>query len=409
MPEQAKNQMMYLVSSMKSQIHEHTNIRLPELYDHDIPMNRNNVDTTCNQFEKLFLDLCVNHGIRILNGRLTGDLFGNYTYYSGNNSNGASAIDYTAASMHILDRFKFLHISDPDMQLSDHCLQSFGIRCEYIKYLEDKHELLPLFDKFKWNQDSDKVFQDGLFESSIQKELSHFLIQSYTRDDVSVNQATQCLSAIMIKVANSKIKRRISNKITKKKPTKLEIDAECYKLRKETRSPGRAVRRHLYNLNVREKCIACSRQYKKLLKKREKESQEQILKHLCTLESKNPKHFCNLVNKLKCSAQSEEVHPDQWVKHFDKLYIGAPDTSLDIDIDDLENSSEHNEILSKPFTIGEIKKCIKLLKNNKASASDLILNKMIKKGAFILLPAFCKLFNLILESGKYPSSWNITY
>ena len=97
-PEQAKNQMMYLVSSMKSQIHKHTNNPLPDLYDHDIPMNRNNVDTTCNQFGKLFLD-------------------------------------------HILDRFKFLHISDPDMQLSDHYLQSFGIRCEYTEYLEDKQEL----------------------------------------------------------------------------------------------------------------------------------------------------------------------------------------------------------------------------------------------------------------------------
>jgi hypothetical protein len=34
---------------------------------------------------------------------------------------------------------------------------------------------------------------------------------------------------------------------------------------------------------------------------------------------------------------------------------------------------------------------------------------MIKKGAFILLPAFCKLFNLILDSGIYPTEWNMTY
>ncbi len=34
---------------------------------------------------------------------------------------------------------------------------------------------------------------------------------------------------------------------------------------------------------------------------------------------------------------------------------------------------------------------------------------MLKHGAFILLPSICKLFNLILDSGKFPSAWNIIY
>ena len=70
------------------------------------------------------------------------------------------------------------------------------------------------------------------------------------------------------------------------------------------------------------------------------------------------------------------------------MKYGTPDTSLDIDIEDLENSSEHNEILSKPFTIDEILKYIKLLKNNKASASDLIWNEMIRKWGFYSSPSF---------------------
>ena len=48
------------------------------------------------------------------------------------------------------------------------------------------------------------------------------------------------------------------------------------------------------------------------------------------------------------------------------------------------------EELSKPSTIQELKKQIKLLKNNETFASDMVLNEMIINGAFILLPLFCK-------------------
>lgn len=65
--------------------------------------------------------------------------------------------------------------------------------------------------------------------------------------------------------------------------------------------------------------------------------------------------------------------------------------------------------MNKPFTISEIKKQVKHLKNNKATSCDLVMNEMLKHGATIILPAMCKVFNLILDNGVFPTQWNTTY
>jgi hypothetical protein len=43
--------------------------------------------------KKELLDLCISNQLRILNGRVLGDIFGNYTCYT---PNGASVVDYAA-------------------------------------------------------------------------------------------------------------------------------------------------------------------------------------------------------------------------------------------------------------------------------------------------------------------------
>ena len=61
-----------------------------------------------------------------------------------------------------------------------------------------------------------------------------------------------------------------------------------------------------------------------------------------------------------------------------------------------------------PFTCKEIKVGIKRLKNGKSAGLDLILNEFIKAGSNILITTLTKLFNKILNSGKFPKVWNIS-
>ena len=64
----------------------------------------------------------------------------------------------------------------------------------------------------------------------------------------------------------------------------------------------------------------------------------------------------------------------------------------------------HN-VLDSPISISEIENIAKTLKPKKAPGADKIRNEMLKTGVRFLNVVLFKLFNLILQSGSFPSSW----
>ena len=71
----------------------------------------------------------------------------------------------------------------------------------------------------------------------------------------------------------------------------------------------------------------------------------------------------------------------------------------------LRNKLNLNQ-LSKPYDLEKIKQGIKRLKTKKAPRIDCISGEMIKCSNNSLLSETKKLFNLILDSGYYPETWN---
>ena len=63
--------------------------------------------------------------------------------------------------------------------------------------------------------------------------------------------------------------------------------------------------------------------------------------------------------------------------------------------------------MNSPITDGEILKCIKSLKYNKACGNDEIINEYIKTTSNMFMPLYNFFFNLILETGILPDtkSW----
>ena len=63
--------------------------------------------------------------------------------------------------------------------------------------------------------------------------------------------------------------------------------------------------------------------------------------------------------------------------------------------------------LNGPVTETEIKKVVSKLKNGKANGYDGILNEYIKNTINDMMPVYVKLFNVILDTGIVPDSWDI--
>ena len=85
----------------------------------------------------------------------------------------------------------------------------------------------------------------------------------------------------------------------------------------------------------------------------------------------------------------------------DMVYV--PNDVVDV------NNSQSVDILDCAITEGEIMSCINDLKCNKACGLDKVRNEYIKASAHVMLPIYCKLFNLVLDHGVFPRAWSDGY
>ena len=94
------------------------------------------------------------------------------------------------------------------------------------------------------------------------------------------------------------------------------------------------------------------------------------------------------------------------MQHFQKLnQVIDEQSEREFDPNDLKHGN--TEELNRDFTLGEIEKLIKKLKNGKACGADNIVNEYLKNCPVAMKNAIVTLFNLVLKSGVVPSDWCI--
>ena len=102
--------------------------------------NEGNINTR----GRALIDVCTGNNLRILNGRITGDLSGKKTCYK---YNGSSVVDYIISDKNILPKVQFLKVNPLLPDISDHCQISYCLKVnnltakgDQIKILKHKHK-----------------------------------------------------------------------------------------------------------------------------------------------------------------------------------------------------------------------------------------------------------------------------
>ena len=91
-------------------------------YSPDYTCNiRNSEDEIICSRGRDLIDLCIQSKMRILNGRILGDLSGKFTSHC---SIGSSVIDYCICSDKLLSKILCMKVHDFDRSLSNHCMMS---------------------------------------------------------------------------------------------------------------------------------------------------------------------------------------------------------------------------------------------------------------------------------------------
>ena len=130
---------------------------------------------------------------------------------------------------------------------------------------------------------------------------------------------------------------------------------------------------------------------------------------------KDPQAAWKIIDELKRESvptdNTEKINHQKWFDHFHKLF-NTETSHIDhtrqmLVQNELSNYEAAHQNCNLDYVISEkeIFEDSKKLKNNKASAYDMLKNEMIKAA----LPFLCKLiaqaFNIILNTGRFPESW----
>ena len=109
--------------------------------------------------------------------------------------------------------------------------------------------------------------------------------------------------------------------------------------------------------------------------------------------------------------KAEKINHQAWFDHFNKLlntqFNPVDNTRQTLVKNELNHYETLNQGSNLDYTIieKEVFAASKKLKNNKASAYDLLKNEMIKSALPLLSKPITKAFNIILNTGMFPKSW----
>ena len=377
---------------------------------------RYNQDTSSiNRNGKKLLALCKSLEFKIMNGRLGADKhLGKPTCFK---SNAPSVIDYVIACDKMLKHMYDFHVSMFDECISDyHAPIDFTILDKnYIsEEVNDSNSSIENDSTetctrqsliFKWSNDEAAAFKDHLDNENfdtLHNELNN-VANNPTQD--GIDNLCSHLNNVIIEVAKKAgaytEKRTRKNKRIKRQSLPW-FDKDCVTESKQYYRIKNRLIREGHKQMAREK----SRNFKRFIKKRQHVYFNQLNKKIRTLRSNNSKEYWNLLNKSTEGKQSvSKICLDTFMDHFKKLNL-----TNDRNADETRNvtpapEEENNTILNQLFTFDEIHKRIRKLKNNKSSGLDYIRNEFLKKSSINHIQFYCKLFNLILETGLVPDIW----
>ncbi|KAL9969651.1 hypothetical protein ACROYT_G021888 [Oculina patagonica] len=350
--------------------------------------------------------------MRILNGRVTGDLDGKLTSYQ---TNGASTVDYGIVSEDLQDTVLGFQVQALT-PYSDHCPITLKLASRNRDIINNasknsqRKETSPQnsFTKFLWKLESKDKFISALSRIDIQDKLQSFNTAHHSSIDDEISQFNQILKSV---AKRSLVPSRKTRKYTKKhKPW---YDNTCRQLKKKLQKLVKEITPTAPQ-SLRQEYFAVKKKYKKLVKQMHKRYKNQLLNEINALNSNQSGDFWKLINKIRKNEtveESSDISSEDWIKHFQNLLYDKAQESHSENVTSPNNpdqtTTKTDEILDAPITAKEIHDQISKLKNKKASGTDAILNEMIKHGRYYLMPSLERIFNDIIENGTFPTEWNI--
>ena len=192
-------------------------------------------------------------------------------------------------------------------------------------------------------------------------------------------------------------------------------DESCVTIQKQISLTSKLLKKYPNSQYLKTQLLAASKQYKKMLKTKQKMFLNKMFDELENIKNKNPRGYFNIVKSLKSgsfdkniSDDSSFVSPQDWLSHFQSLLGPSVPSENDKDLSDYveEHGDNFQTELDNKITKAEFLSCVSSLDNNKSTSFDKISNEMLKAAKLMLADPILSAFNSVLQNSIYPTQWS---
>ena len=399
-----------IVGDLNSRTGDTTEYDEPDKHDEDhipreiIPSKRSNLDKTTNQMGERLIDLCKGCDLQILNGRISGDPKGTFTFFD--RKAGASTIDVSIASDPLFPMIKSFVVSHQD-ELSQHCKVITRIKNLKNNLAETETEDYPwteLKTNYKWALTSSTSLATALNSPDLLPK---------------IEECTQFLNAGLVESASNKVEEIFTlaadialekpcNQHQRKHPYKHKqkpkkwYDKECRDLKDMVRKKANAKKQNPTQENRMDHSLAL-KEYKNLCNKKKILFEQQQIRKLEEMKLDPTEFWGNWKNfgDTYHNNSPTKVDGKKWETYFTRLYqnnhpkITHPPTVVN-----------QESPLNRKFTLKELNHVIdKLLKTGKAAGLDRLKAEFLKAAPQPVRKLLLRLLNLIFTTNIVPKNW----
>lgn len=378
---------------------------------------RNARDLVVNDFGNSLLDLCIELGIHILNGRCYGDLNGAFTNIT---ENGCSIVDYMIAESSVIDVVESFTVVDyPEANhLPLQCNLQLGFSSDAVTSTTVSVNAdcnLAQLRRFKW-----KIEHRNSFINTLSDENSLVALQAVIQtSETNLNEAVSMFVKVLHRAAEPMEIKSVKHKKVSAQPK--WWDAECEEMKTRKFDALRTFKASYRDCDLKNfknmrnafknMCQTKSFQYKENLKERLVQCKSVPAVFWKSIKSITGQQF----------KQTESIPAVEWFDYFKNLLnkeVKIP-YEFAVTVDDFTVShdaecdvcaghvlgDDEMQLLNAQITTAEILNCVKNMSNGKAPGVDGVVTEMIKCSASITVPYLKHLYNKVLTTGIFPKEW----
>ena len=282
------------------------------LISHKLPnMNTRDVANP-NKFGKLLVDLCMSNDLCMLNGRSKSDTKGDFTNYS---YKGSSMIDYGIISKFLFTKLVYFKVHNLSF-FSSHCPISFAMQTRQFQLDDDNNEefLQKKPAKYVWVPNQAVKFKDILNREEVvsgaNKIITHYVNQANESIGCQLNKVVSGVTEIIKDTASKCFKLKESrshkSKVSKRRKVKW-FDRSLSEMKKQLERTAYKFKKHPKDPVVRGRYFSTKKSFKTLIRQKENDFRNKVLKQIALMESNNPNKFWNMVNELRTTKQNNYI------------------------------------------------------------------------------------------------------